>query len=94
MCQHSLISDFFDFSFFWENFRYTNQGTGQKEMSEDVVQNVSKSVCSAQKAYLLCMSNNISGLGPFFKTCVETTGNLSLLFRLELVVNRMFSHFP
>ena len=93
MCQHSLISDFFDFSFFWENFRYTNQGTGQKEMSEDVVQNVSKSVCSAQKAYLLCMSNNISGLGPFFKTCVETV-NPSQLFRLELVVNRIFSHFP
>ena len=53
-------------SFFWENFKYINQGSGQKKMSEDVVQNVSKSVCSAQKAYLLCISNNISGLGPFF----------------------------
>ena len=94
VCHHSLILDFFGFSFFWENFRYINQGTGQKKMSEDVVQNVSKSVCSAQKAYLLCISNNISGLGPFFKTCVETTVNLSLLFRLELVVNRIFSHFP
>ena len=63
-------------------------------MSEDVVQNVSKSVCSAQKAYLLCMSNIISGLGPFFKTCVETV-NPSQLFRLELVVIiRIFSHFP
>ena len=91
MCQHSLISDFFDFSFFWENFRYTNQGTGQKKMSEDVVQNVSKSVCLAQKAYLLCMSNNISG--PYFNTCVETV-NPSQLFRLELVVNRIFSCFP
>ena len=93
VCHHSLISDFFYFSFFWENFRYINQGTGQKKMSEDVVQNVSKSVCLAQKAYLLCMSNNISGLGPFFKTCVETV-NPSQLFRLELVVNRIFSHFP
>ena len=90
---HSLILNFFGFSFFWENFRYTNQGTGQKKMSEDVVQNVSKSVCSAQKAYLLCMSKIISGLGPFFKTCVETV-NPSQLFRLELVVNRIFSHFP
>ena len=60
-------------------------------MSEDVVQNVSKSVCLAQKAYLLCMSNNISG--PYFTTCVETV-NPSQLFRLELVVNRIFSHFP
>ena len=40
VCHHSLISDFFDFSFFLENFRYINQGTGQKKMSEDVVQNV------------------------------------------------------
>ena len=91
VCHHSLISDFFDFSFFWENFRYINQGTGQKKMSEDVVQNVSKSVCLAQKAYLLCMSNNISG--PYFNTCVETV-NPSQLFRLELVVNKIFSHFP
>ena len=72
VCHHSLISDFFDFSFFWENFRYITCDSNQKKMSEDVVQNVSKSVCLAQKAYLLCMSNNISGLGPFFKTCVET----------------------
>ena len=55
--------------------------------------NVSKSVCSTQKAYLLSIQNNISGLGPFFKTCVETV-NPSQLLRLELVVNRIFSHFP
>ena len=58
--------DFYGFSFFWENFRYINPGSGQENMSEDVVQNVSKFVCSAQKAFLLCISNNISGLGPFF----------------------------
>ena len=57
-------------------------------MSEDYVQNVSKSVCSAQKAYLLCISNDISGLGPFFlnkksESIVQTR-----------VVNRIFFHFP
>ena len=63
--------EFFGFSFFWENFRYINQGSGQKKMSEDVVENVSKSVCSAQKAYLLCISNNISGPGPFLKPVLK-----------------------
>ena len=97
MYGHKSVSSFtyfgfFGFSFFWENFRYINHDSDQKKMSEDVVQNVSKSVCSAQKAYLLCISNNISGLGPFFKTCVETV-NPSQLFILELVVNRVLRRF-
>ena len=66
VCHHSLILVFLALDIFGRILGIKTKADFKKKMSEDVVQNVSKSVCSAQKAYLLCILNNISGLGPFF----------------------------